>query len=65
MEAASARFHTTTSWLPTISRFKLDGFLLAGVERNAILDCPDRANRTHVCPLRAQERVQVQALGMV
>ena len=35
---------------------QLDGLLLVGVERNAILDVPDRANRTHVCPLRAQER---------
>ena len=41
---------------------QLDYFLLVGVERDAILDCPDRANRTNVCPLRAQERVQVQTL---
>ena len=39
--------------------------LLVGVERHAILDCPDRANGTHVCPLRAQEGVQVQPLGVI
>lgn len=43
----------------------LDGFLLVGVERDAILDVPDRANRTHVRTLRAQQGVQVQTLGVV
>ena len=35
------------------------------IERDPILDGPDRANRAHVCPLRAEERVQVQTLGVI
>jgi hypothetical protein len=42
-----------------------DRLLLVGVERDAVLNGPDRANRAHVCPLRAQERMQVEALGVI
>lgn len=41
---------------------EFNGLLL--VERNAILDGPDRPDRSNVRPLRAQERVQVQMLGV-
>src|ERR1017187_9733320 len=39
--------------------------LLIGVQGDLVLHRPDRANRPHVCPLRAQERMQVQTLGVV
>ena len=39
-----------------------DGSRLFGIERYPILYCPDRANRPYVCPLRTQERVQIQTL---
>ena len=45
--------------------FHLDRLRFVGVERNAVLNGPDRMNRPHVCPLRAEEGVQVQALGVI
>ena len=60
----SAGFHTTRSWPPTISRFSSSAFPRQHQARS-VLYRPDRANGSHVRPLCAQERVQVQTLGVV
>jgi hypothetical protein len=53
--------------LLSVHQFALDfdGFLFVGVEGELVLHRPNRANRPDVCPLRTQQRVQVQALGVV
>src|ERR1017187_6017338 len=61
----SAGFHTTRSWPATLSRFRSSPFPSSA--SRAILSCAAQinANRPNVCPLCAQERVQVQTLGVV
>ena len=57
-----------TAWKATAAHclaIQLDDLILVGIQGDAILDGPDRVDRTHVCPLRAQERVQVQMLGVI
>lgn len=60
-----AAFQSMCSSPATILRRKFDRFFLAGVERDPILHTPNGANGTHVCPLNAHERKQVQTLGVV
>ena len=44
---------------------QIEGLFLIGAQGDPVLHRPDGANRSHVCPLRTQERVQVQTLGVV
>jgi len=44
---------------------QLDSLLLSAVERDPVLNGPDRADRAHICPLRTEQGVQVQPLSVV